>query len=278
MKEDNYTFKNEQVQLVTTSYIEWQSDACVLNYGAILLCQQGTATITVNFKTWQLKPDAVITMFPNDVVMLSDVSVDFEVCALRYSPEMLREASLQLESVVYDSLRKDRCQTDSPIPSALIKHMFATLSLYFSQDGVTCLPQLVLLQLKGFFLGFYDFLIRHRSEQIEITDSQRTSDLFQRFNALIERDYKKSRDVSYFASLLHITPKHLNTVTHRVTNHSSKIIIDHYTVMQLKLLLRNSNQSIKEIAWDYNFSNCSFFCRYFKRHTGMTPQQYRKTK
>jgi AraC-like DNA-binding protein len=278
MKEDNYTFKNEQVQLVTTSLIEWQSDSSILNYGAILLCKQGVATIKVNFKSWPLKPDAVIVLFPNDVVMLSDVSFDFEVSVLRYTQEMLREASLQLESVVYDSLRKDRCQTDSPIPSTLIKHMFATLSLYFSQEGVTCLPQLVLLQLKGFFLGFYDFLIRHRSEQIEIIGSQRTSDLFQRFNALIERDYKKSRDVSYFASLLHITPKHLNTITHKVTNLSSKVIIDHYTMMQLKLLLRNSSQSIKEIAWDYNFSNSSFFCRYFKHHAGMAPQQYRKTK
>jgi AraC-like DNA-binding protein len=135
----------------------------------------------------------------------------------------------------------------------------------------------VLLQLKGFFLGFYDFLSRHRSEQLEAGDSQRANELFQRFNALIERDYKKSRDVSYYASLLHITPKHLNTVTHRVTHLSSKVIIDHYTVLQIKLLLRNSTQSVKEIAWDYNFSNSSFFCRYFKRHTNMTPQQYRKS-
>jgi AraC family transcriptional activator of pobA len=277
MKEDNYTFKGEQVQLINTSFTEWQHDACVLNYGIILICEQGSADVTANFKTWHLQPDAVSVFFPNDVVMLGKASDDFEVSALCFTPDVLREASLQLESVVYDSLRKDRCQTDSPIPGKLIKHMFATLSIYFEQEDCSCISQLVLLQLKGFFLGFYDFLSRHRSEQLESGDSQRANELFQRFNALIERDYKKSRDVSYYASLLHITPKHLNTVTHRVTHLSSKVIIDHYTVLQIKLLLRNSTQSVKEIAWDYNFSNSSFFCRYFRRHTNMTPQQYRKS-
>lgn len=278
MKQDNYSLKGEQVQLITSSLMEWQSEACILNDGRIILCECGTTNITVNFKTWNLHAGSVIVLFPNDVVILSQTDADFKVDALCFSADVLREASLQLESIVYDSLRKDRCQTNSPIPGQLIRHMFATLSLYFEQKDCTCLPQLVLLQLKGFFLGFYDFMYRHRSEQLEINNSQRTAELFQRFNALIERDYKKSRDVSYYASLLHITPKHLNTITHRSTHLSSKVIIDHYSILQIKLLLRNSTLPVKEIAWDYNFSNSSFFCRYFRRHVGMTPQQYRKKK
>lgn len=275
MKEDQYTFKSSQVQLITTSFNEWTEEACVLNYGAILLCCTGYATINVNFKACRLKPDSVMVLFPNDVLLLTEVSSDFSVQALTFTPSVLREASLQIEAAVYDSLRVDRCQTDSPIPTQLIKHMFDTLSIYFSQEDCTCLSQLVLLQLKGFFLGFYDYISRHRSELFTFQESQRAYELFQRFNAYIERDYKKSRDVAYYASLLHITPKHLNTITHKVTHHSSKTIIDHYTVMQLKLLLRNSSLSVKETAWNYNFSNTSFFCRYFKRHTGFTPQQYR---
>lgn len=59
---------------------------------------------------------------------------------------------------------------------------------------------------------------------------------------------------------------------------TAKAAIDEYTIMQLKLILRNSSQNIKEIAWEFSFSSQPFFCEYFRRHTGMTPQQWREGK
>ncbi|MBR1727561.1 MAG: AraC family transcriptional regulator, partial [Muribaculaceae bacterium] len=84
-----------------------------------------------------------------------------------------------------------------------------------------------------------------------------------------------SRDVAYYAQRLNISPKYLNTIVQRTTQHTAKAIIDQYVVMQLKLLLRTSTDPIKQIAWDYQFSDTSFLCRYFKQHTGQTPQQFR---
>lgn len=276
MKEDDYDFNGQESMLIDTSLKRWQKESCMLRYSAIMICESGSGTLAVNFRTWKLVEDSVIVVFPNDVVMLSDCSDDFTVRALLFTPGMLREASLQLESVVYEALRKDRFQTDSPRPRKLIKLMFASLSFYFAQDDCTCLSQLVLLQLKGFFLGFYDYLMHHPSDKWQYGGAPRATELFQLFHSLIERDFKENRDVNHYAALLHITPKYLNAVSHAVTKLSSKTIIDHYAILQLKLLLRSSQKSIKEIAWEYNFSNFSFFCRYFKRHTGQTPQSYRK--
>ncbi|WP_036875635.1 helix-turn-helix domain-containing protein [Hoylesella oralis] len=59
------------------------------------------------------------------------------------------------------------------------------------------------------------------------------------------------------------------------TGHTPKTVIDHYVIMQLKLLLRTGKDSIKEIAWQYHFNDDSFFCRYFKFRTGVSPQQFR---
>ena len=92
----------------------------------------------------------------------------------------------------------------------------------------------------------------------------------------LENRYRESRDVSYYAELLHISPKYLNMVTQRMTSHTIKTIINQYVVLQIKQSLTTEEKSIKQIAWDYHFSDLSFFCRYFKQHTGMTPQQFRR--
>ena len=40
-------------------------------------------------------------------------------------------------------------------------------------------------------------------------------------------------------------------------------------------MLTTSTDPIKQIAWDYQFSDTSCLCRYFKQHAGQTPQQFR---
>ena len=92
----------------------------------------------------------------------------------------------------------------------------------------------------------------------------------------MERDYKQSRDVNYYANLMHITSKYLTNIVRQVTGHTPKTIIDQYVILQLKMQLQRTSQSIKEVAWEYHFTDVSFFCRYFKKHTGLTPQQVRE--
>lgn len=134
-----------------TSLQELKDESNVIDYGAIILCKGGTASMRIDFKDWHLKQYAVITLFPNDVVMLHDVSDDFEVEMLRYDKTLLREASLQLEQTVYSLLRKDRCRTDKQVVTLIIENMFSLLRLYFIQKECMCLDQLVLYQLKAFF-------------------------------------------------------------------------------------------------------------------------------
>ena len=52
--------------------------------------------------------------------------------------------------------------------------------------------------------------------------------------------------------------------------------IDNYVTMEIRVMLRNSTMSIKEIAQELNFANQSFLGKYFKEHVGMSPKEYRK--
>ena len=282
----------QEASLFTSHLEEWQDGPQVITYGAILICRRGKAMLNVNYKDWEMYEGAVITVFPNDVVELkvkseerrvknSNAEVDdkasFEVEILKYNASLLREASLQLEQTVYSSLREDRCRQDSPVVTNIINSMFSLLKVYFNQSECTCISQLMLLQLKAFFVGFHEYL--QRNPQFRPEDevkSYRVRELFNRFMMLMERDYKQSRDVNYYADLMHITSKYLTNIVRQVTGHTPKTIIDQYVILQLKMQLQRTSQSIKEIAWEYHFTDVSFFCRYFKKHTGLTPQQVRE--
>ncbi len=274
-----------EAELLSTSLDEWREGPKVLTYGAILICRTGKAVLNVNYKDWELYEGAVIVVFPNEIVELKDSRHDVASPAaatpsprfdmLKYSPSLLREASLQLEQTIYSALREDRCRQDTPVVTAIINGMFALLKVYFDQSECTCVTQLVLCQLKAFFIGFNEYLQRNPQYRPDNVKSYRVRELFNRFMMLMERDHKLSRDVTYYAGLMHITSKYLTTIVRQVTGHTPKTIIDQYVILQLKAQLRRSSQSVKEIAWDYHFTDVSFFCRYFKKHTGMTPQQVR---
>ncbi len=275
---ENLTTDGTRRVTLTTTDLAWMGDdSYMMDGGAIVLCRHGTATVRIDFKEWRLHEGSVITLFPNDVVRLTASSDDFEAEMLAYGSGLLREASLQLEQTVYSLLRKDRCQNDAPEVTKIMDAMFGLLRVYFQQDGCTCLESLVLYQLKTFFLGFYDWTRRCPGFDAADSRSGRTDEVFNMFMQLVEQCYAQSHDVAYYAARLSISPKYLTTISKRVTGHTPKAIIDHYVILRLKLLLRSSDKSIKQIAWDHHFSDTPFFCRFFKQHTGMTPQQFRKS-
>lgn len=293
----------QEASLFRSGLEEWQEGPQVLTYGAILICRKGKAMLNVNYKDWELYVGAVITLFPNDVVELKvdgdckspqtengdcrspetengdckspQTANSFQVEILKYNPSLLREASLQLERTVYSSLREDRCRQDTSVVTNIINGMFGLLKVYFDQSECTCISQLVLCQLKAFFIGFHEYLQRNPQYRPDEVKSYRVRELFNRFMLLLEKDYKISRDVNYYAEQMNISSKYLTNIVSQVTGHTPKTIIDQYVILQLKLHLKRSTQSIKEMAWEFHFADVSFFCRYFKKHTGLTPQQIR---
>ena len=293
----------QEASLFRSGLEEWQVGPQVLTYGAILICRKGKAMLNVNYKDWELYEGAVITLFPNDVVELKvdgdfkspqtengdcrspetengdckspQTANSFQAEILKYNPSMLREASLQLEQTVYSSLREDRCRQDTPVVTNIINGMFGLLKVYFDQSECTCISQLVLCQLKAFFIGFHEYLQRNPQYRPDEVKSYRVRELFNRFMMLLERDYKISRDVNYYAAQMNISSKYLTNIVSQVTGHTPKTIIDQYVILQLKMHLKRTTQSIKEMAWEFHFADVSFFCRYFKKHTGLTPQQIR---
>ena len=89
---------------------------------------------------------------------------------------------------------------------------------------------------------------------------------------------RSERSVKFYADQLCLTPKHLSGVVKEVSGKTVGEWIDELVILEAKALLNSSSMNIQEIADRLNFANQSFFGKYFKHYTGMSPKEYRKSR
>lgn len=97
-----------------------------------------------------------------------------------------------------------------------------------------------------------------------------------KFKELIYNHIKKEHSVGYYASMLNVTPNHLNKSIKSVTGKSPSKWIDEIILLEAKYLLYQTKLSVSEIAFQIGYHDQSYFCRVFKKQEGITPVQYRK--
>lgn len=86
---------------------------------------------------------------------------------------------------------------------------------------------------------------------------------------------KKKKQVSDYASLLHISPNNLSKVMKKFTNKSPVKRIDETLILEAKVLLFHTNMSINEISFSLGIFDASYFSRLFKKHEGISPLSFR---
>lgn len=97
-----------------------------------------------------------------------------------------------------------------------------------------------------------------------------------KFKELIHLHIKTHHQVNHYASLLNVTPNHLNKCVKTVTGKSAVKWIDENILLEAKYLLFQTTLSINEIASQVGHEDQSYFSRFFKKHEGLSPIQYRK--
>ena len=107
--------------------------------------------------------------------------------------------------------------------------------------------------------------------------NSRAEEIFTKFLLLVEANFRTERRVGWYSEQLCISPKYLSETVKMVSKRTPSEWIDSYVTMELRMLFRNTQKSIKEIAQELNFSNQSFLGKYFKEHVGMSPSEYRRS-
>lgn len=107
--------------------------------------------------------------------------------------------------------------------------------------------------------------------------SFRSEDIYSRFMQYVLIHCRENRKVEFYASKLFITSKYLSTTIKKVTGKTASEWIEVVVIEEIRYELKHSNESISEIAFRLNFPNISFFGKFFKRKTGISPIGYRKS-
>jgi len=99
--------------------------------------------------------------------------------------------------------------------------------------------------------------------------------LIEKFLNLVQMHYKQERGLEFYADKMCITSKHLSRVLRETGNKSPNDLIDDRVVLEAQALLKSTNMTIEQISDELNFPSQSFFGKYFKRVTGMSPKEYK---
>ncbi len=102
----------------------------------------------------------------------------------------------------------------------------------------------------------------------------RQENLFRQFIDLLNEYANKEREVQFYADKLNITPKYLSTITNAYSGKNASLWIAEYVVTLAKNLMREKNCRIQDVSEMLNFPSQSFFGRFFKRTTGISPKRY----
>lgn len=97
------------------------------------------------------------------------------------------------------------------------------------------------------------------------------------FKSLVEKHYAEQWNVQEYADKLNISPNHLNALCKKETGKTAIHMIHERLLLEARRLLYSTDLNIKQIAAELNYTDIAYFNRFFKKQTGLTPLDYRKS-
>ncbi|WP_299291979.1 helix-turn-helix domain-containing protein, partial [uncultured Mucilaginibacter sp.] len=257
-------FITEEKQLLALSEYPYRSEGYIIG-----ICTRGSAKVEVNLQVYDARPDAVLLATPFHTLRIFNSSEDFLCRFVVFSKAFLTEHNINSHFIETFSFFKT---SSTPVifleqeNGKILGEMFSIIQQKLRREEhrfreEICRSILVAL--------LYEIAAFYEQQHVIIKKKQtRKQELNMLFQNLVFHQYKKHRNVQYYADELCVSSKHLTESIKEVTGKTAGDWIDDAVVLEAKVLLRNHEISIAQVAEEINFPDQSSFGKYFKKHTG----------
>ena len=249
---------------------------CRLKAEIFVLCLQGDLEASIDLTRYKVRPGSFITIQPGTILQIYRVEGDLEIYFMGFSSNFISQSNLNKMAVDMHYAAKD-----TPIielkekPVELLEDYFSLLLKTYN----TCKPALNKHILNHLLSGVFMGVSAMYKDKVESkTNLSKAEQISKNFNHLVMQNYTTQRSVAWYAKKLGITPAHLSTIVKQTTDKTCFEIITSMVIMDAKAQLKSTDLSIHDIAYSLNFTNMSFFGKYFKRLTGMSPKEYKENR
>ncbi len=247
------------------------------NSFAIMLVKSGTLIFQSNFAKNTLKAQDVYLVTPGSICELLHMSADVEFITLGFKRDYLKEQGVFLNGAEIVHLFSSDLAHKFSLSEEEFKELeFALLSLKKKINLPEATPHFRDIIRHSFISVLYEILLVYSKHRVFVSVKlNRQEELTTNFLNLLSEHFKKEKRVQHYAKELYVTSRHLSQVVKQVTGKTAGEIIDEMLINEAKVLLSSHVMNVSQVADELRFSDQSFFGKFFKKYTGVSPSVYR---
>lgn len=245
---------------------------CKFKGATCIYCLEGEFNLSVGLEEYDFHKDCFAVSVPGDIVTFSQKEGQ-KRCRIRIlaiSDELLKEMEFDISKAnVLFRYRMVKANLQYQILIHNFRNLFRSTILSPHDETKESLAYL----LRSMYIELTHIWESLASAPRQSFPKYKLTELFV---SLVAKHHVTHRDVAFYASQLGVTPKYLSVAVKKASGRTAVEWITSYVILESKFYLRHTNSHIKEIAYALQFQNQMDFYRYFTRHTGMSPSEYRE--
>ncbi|RZJ82474.1 MAG: AraC family transcriptional regulator [Chryseobacterium sp.] len=230
-----------------------------------------------DFVSYTIAEREMFFVFPGALCEIRSFSSDISFAGIVFTNNYLKKQGVVLSSANFmhlfssSTVRKQRLSKED---HESIR--FHILSLKRKMEMPAELAHVKEIQRHSFISVLYEvFLVQDKQRVFLPVKLDRKEELTGDFLNLVSRYFLQERKVQFYAKTLFVTPRHLSQVVKQVTGKTAGELIDEIVIKEAKALLSAHTFNVSQVTDVLNFSDQSFFGKFFKKHTGISPSDYR---